>query len=97
MPSYHAICSRLANNKDYEIIVRCRNVSDRNFPMSYHDQELILGSYAHELTHLKIFEDGIEKRFELETKVYRRFGDVLMARGYEHKLNKRTNKKCKRT
>lgn len=96
MPSYHAICERLNNKKDYKIIVRCRDVSDRNFPMSYHDQEMIMSTYAHEITHLKIFEDGIEERFQLETKVYQRFGEVLMARGYEYKLNKRTNRKCKR-
>ena len=98
MPNYHAICARLNNNKDYEIIVRCRKVSDRNFPMSYVDQETILSSYAHELTHLKIFEDGIEERFVLETEIYKRFGEVLMARGYEHKLNKTTptKKKLKR-
>jgi hypothetical protein len=89
-PSYHGICERLNNYKSYNIIVRTYEKSDKRWPMSPTSQEMLLCNYAHEITHLLIFEDCVEERFLLETKVYSRFGEVLMARGYEQKLNKQS-------
>lgn len=89
-PSYHGICERLNNNKYYNIIVRTYDKSDKRWPMSPTSQEMLLCNYAHELTHLLIFEDCVEHRFLLETKIYARFGEILLARGYEQKLNKQS-------
>lgn len=89
-PSYHGTCERLNNNKSYNIVVRTYEKSDKRWPMSPTSQEMLLCNYAHELTHLLIFEDCVEPRFLLETKIYARFGEVLSARGYEQKLNKQS-------
>lgn len=87
-PSYHGICERLADNKSYKIIVRTYDKSDKRWPMCPTSQEMILSNYAHELSHVAIFEDCVEDRFVLETKIYAKFGEVLKARGYEQTLNK---------
>jgi len=88
-PSYHGFCERLLNNKNYRIIVRTYSKSERRWPMSPTDQEMLLINYAHELSHLKIFEDCVTERFLLETQIYARFGEVLTQRGYEQELNRR--------
>lgn len=89
-PSYHGICERLSNNKNYRIIVRTYDKSDRQWPMSPTCQEMLLINYAHELSHIAIFEDCVEERFLLETQIYARFGEILIARGYEQHLNRKT-------
>ena len=86
-PSYHGTCERLANNKAYKIIVRTYDRSDKRWPMCPVSQEMILSNYAHELSHIAIFEDYVEDRMLLEAKIYMRFAEVLKARGYEQKLN----------
>lgn len=88
-PSYHGFCERLGNNKDYRIIVRTYDIDKRRWPMSPLCQEHVLCTYAHELTHLAIFEDNVIERFVLETEIYAVFGQVLKARGYEQDLNKK--------
>lgn len=92
-PSYHGFCERLANNKNYRIVVRTYTKNERRWPMAPIDQEQLLANYAHEISHLKIFEDCNVDRFVLETQIYARFGEVLKTRGYEQDLNKVCRKK----
>lgn len=86
-PSLHGSCEQVSK-RHYKIIVRTYDKSDKRWPMCKTSQEQLLINYAHECSHLKIFEDYVAERFLLEAQIYLRFAEILKTRGYEQDVNK---------
>lgn len=84
-PSFHGLIET-KDFKRYTITIRVYDTP--KIPVSKLDQETLLNSLAHELSHLKHWDDYTVKRFVLETKIYRRFASKLKQLDYEITRNK---------
>lgn len=84
-----AITHLLGNNKTYKIYIRTSLPKEKRIPLDYDTQEDVLWFVAHELAHVVHWEHGPE-HFHCMTKLFSKFGDVLINIGFEKDRNKRT-------